>query len=181
MSKKKEKLISAIEQADDRLIEALTAAIDQYRPERPEEPKQLFRLVYTSARSKHCNSKEIDKILEKSRNNNAKLGITGILIYTKDRFLQVLEGEKEKINKLYKTIEEDDRHGAPILRFCESVSKRYFEGWDMAGKKMGSNEMDFKTSVSGRKKQLLEAMLNGDSNSYEDEGMIALKTFLLFS
>jgi len=181
LSRLKIELIQAIRQADDRLIRILSTVVSEYQTENVEEEGQLYRLVYTSARSKHCSNRQIDKILESSRTNNAKLRVTGILIHTKDRFLQVLEGEKDKVDALYQKIEKDDRHGGSVIRFFKPVEIRYFEGWDMASKEMDSDKINFTTSVSERKKKLYQSMLNGDIHSYKDDGMRVLKSFLLFS
>lgn len=179
----KNKLIAAISKADRKLLRILAAVIKAYRFEEeitnPIE-ENLYRLVYTSARLKNCSEEDIEQILEISRRNNAKINVTGILIHTKDRFLQVLEGDKDVVTSLYHKIEKDDRHGGSIMRFCEPVDQRYFSGWDMAGKKVDS-KIEFNTSISDDKKQLYRSMMDGDLRSYKDEGMRVLKTFMLVS
>ncbi|MEQ9467649.1 MAG: BLUF domain-containing protein [Ekhidna sp.] len=178
----REKLKETIENADGKLLRILHAVSFQYSDDSDlKEEKELHRLVYTSARSRRCSDEDIEKILEASRKNNARLNVTGILIHTRDRFLQVLEGEKDTVMSLYKKIEKDDRHGGSIMRFCEPVTQRYFSDWEMAGKRMDSNEIKFNTSISEQKKKLYQSMMDGDLHSYKDEGMRVLKTFLLVS
>lgn len=182
MEKLEDHLKEIIEQADEKLLRILLAVGREYNDVKVSpERKQLYRLVYTSARSSNCSDEEIEKILAASRKNNKELNVTGILIHTKDRFLQVLEGDRDKVTALYNKIEKDDRHGGSIMRFCEPVIKRYFSDWNMASKKVRSNDIQYNTSISDQKKKLYESMMDGDLSSYRDEGMRVLKTFLLVS
>ncbi len=182
MSQLKDQLLEIVEQADDKLLRMMLAISREYNDiETSSEESQLYRLVYTSARSSRCSDEEIEKILEASRRNNKRLNVTGILIHTKDRFLQVLEGDREKVTALYNKIEKDNRHGGSIMRFCEPVDKRYFADWNMASKKVNSNDIEYNTSVSDQKRKLYQSMMDGDLSSYKDEGMRVLKTFLLIS
>jgi len=54
----------------------------------------LSQIIYVSVRNANCSDEEIQKILESSNRNNGKLDITGVLLYSRNKFLQVLEGEK---------------------------------------------------------------------------------------
>lgn len=186
MEKLREELNSYLDKGDERLLKMLLAAAKEYvntveNESTNSSSSALYRLVYTSARSKSCDDAEIEKILEASRRNNKPLGVTGMLIYTQDRFLQVLEGEYDKVMSLYHKIEKDRRHGGTNMRFCEEVSTRYFLDWDMASKKMDVADIEYKSSISESKKELYRSMMNGDIHSYKDEGMRVLKTFLLYS
>lgn len=190
MEKLLQQLNNQVAKGDERLLKILIAVAKEYngeledsQPEQAEskETETLYRLVYTSARSKQCDDKDIEEILEASRRNNSAVGVTGILVHTKDRFLQVLEGEHSKVMALYEKIEKDPRHGGSNMRFCEPVTTRYFKDWDMASKKVNESSVEYNTSISESKKKLYSSMMNGDIHSYRDEGMRVLKTFLLFS
>lgn len=76
---------------------------------------------------------EILDILEVSRSKNAKLGITGILVYwaRTDQFMQILEGEKKAIFDLLDTIRKDERHTGLKLIYDGEVSERCFTNWSM--------------------------------------------------
>ena len=62
----------------------------------------LHNLFYCSLASKNILSGDILNILKRSRQNNVKIGITGILLYWEktNQFLQVLEGEKNIVQSL---------------------------------------------------------------------------------
>lgn len=184
----KEKLDFLIRKGDEKLLKILYAVAKEYvginsdsNIENKVAPQQLYRLVYTSARSADCNDQEIEKILAASKVNNKPLGITGVLLHTHDRFLQVLEGEKDKVMSLYHKIEKDQRHGGSMMRYCEPVSERHFGDWNMAGKQMNSKKIKYDTSISAENKDIYKSMLNGDIHSYKDDGMRVLKTFIAFS
>ena len=71
-------------------------------------------------------------ILEPSRINNTKRNITGCLLCHKKVFLQLLEGDKDAIVSLYKTIKKDNRHSNVTLIIEEDIQERMFPGWSMA-------------------------------------------------
>jgi hypothetical protein len=79
-------------------------------------------------------------LLEQSREKNAKLGVTGILVAYKKHFLQVLEGERDTIFELFHTIRKDERHMSVISFWDSPIEKRGFQDWRMAF--LDFNEMD---------------------------------------
>ncbi len=91
----------------------------------------LVRLLYAS-RSVDKNSTElVNSIMAQSRLNNPSQGLTGILCFSGDIFIQVLEGSRTAVNALYSHILKDPRHtGVQILHF-EEITERRFAGWTM--------------------------------------------------
>jgi Sensors of blue-light using FAD len=80
----------------------------------------LVRLLYASRAATPLTSAVMDSILAQSREHNPALGITGMLCYSEDLFLQVLEGGRDEVCELYNTIVGDDRHlNVRILCFDE--------------------------------------------------------------
>lgn len=84
-------------------------------------------------------NEEIIDILNVSRVNNARLGVTGLLIYHEGSIIQILEGEKEVLYTLYNKIIKDTRHKAIIKVLDFSITERNFREWSM-GFKQVSNE-----------------------------------------
>jgi hypothetical protein len=70
-------------------------------------------------------------ILLRSRNNNARVGVTGMLVYRQKHFLQVLEGPKSAVLELYERIEGDPRHFRIAQLSSERIQQRSFGGWSM--------------------------------------------------
>jgi hypothetical protein len=70
-------------------------------------------------------------IVRKSKANNPALGVTGVLCFSEGIFLQVLEGGRSSVNKLYNRIATDPRHTDVELMSYEEVGERRFAGWSM--------------------------------------------------
>jgi len=91
----------------------------------------MRQLVYVSSSKGLFSAAALDDILKVSRRNNARLGITGILLYRGGNIMQVLEGEWEPLERLYQVIREDPRHTGLIKLVDREVAKRDFEFWSM--------------------------------------------------
>ena len=96
----------------------------------------LHNLFYCSLASKNILSGDILNILKCSRQNNVKIGVTGILLYWEktNQFLQVLEGEKNIVFNLYDKISKDTRHSLSKIIYQEDIKERGFKDWSMAFK-----------------------------------------------
>jgi hypothetical protein len=91
----------------------------------------LVRLLYASRAAEPLTGPVVDSILEQSRANNPKAGITGVLCFSDDLFIQALEGGRDEVCKLYNTIVRDRRHlNVRILSF-EEIRERRFGSWTM--------------------------------------------------
>lgn len=91
----------------------------------------LVRLLYASRATAPLTDPVVDSILAQSRTHNPKHGITGVLCYSDDLFLQVLEGGRDEVCELYNTIVRDNRHSnVRILSFLE-ITERRFGAWTM--------------------------------------------------
>ncbi|MFC7051700.1 BLUF domain-containing protein [Hansschlegelia quercus] len=96
---------------------------------------KLYRLVYYSrnrvAQETEATAAEIDDILAASRRNNARVGVTGALIFNSGVFAQVLEGALPDIEATFERIQRDQRHGdVEVLQF-EPTATRAFPTWSM--------------------------------------------------
>ena len=91
----------------------------------------LVRCLYASRAKKPVRSEIFEEILEESRRNNAAKGITGLLCFTRDLFVQVLEGGRDEVCELYNAIVRDARHEDVRLLVYEEIAERQFPGWTM--------------------------------------------------
>ncbi|MCL4744772.1 MAG: BLUF domain-containing protein [Burkholderiaceae bacterium] len=91
----------------------------------------LVRLLYASRASDAINSGAIDAILARSREFNPAHGITGVLCHSGDLFIQVLEGGRTEVNRLYCGIVRDTRHHEVTLIDYAEIDERRFTGWAM--------------------------------------------------
>jgi hypothetical protein len=91
----------------------------------------LVRLLYASRAAHAVTAQTIESILQQSRTNNPTLGITGVLCYGGDVYMQALEGGRDAVNALYMKIVRDERHREVMLLHYAEVPERHFSGWTM--------------------------------------------------
>lgn len=91
----------------------------------------LLRLVYASQATKEMSFNGVLSIIAKSRSANKARNITGMMLYDRGTFLQVLEGTEEVVRALYASIGRDARHHGLKLLLEERTATRLFSGWSM--------------------------------------------------
>lgn len=91
----------------------------------------LYSLVYTSQNERPFSHEALLALLEKARDTNAGLGVTGMLLYKDGAFIQALEGEKKAVTDLAEKISHDPRHHAFFVCNQQEVAKRQFPDWSM--------------------------------------------------
>ena len=91
----------------------------------------LVRLLYVSKEIAEQPSQFAESNLDKFRIENKLSEITGVLCSGEGIFLQVLEGERSTVNKLYVTICKDQRHTDIELLHYEEIKDRVFYAWSM--------------------------------------------------
>lgn len=73
----------------------------------------------------------VARILAKSRVNNRKNGLVGVLYFGDGCFFQCLEGEEGAVDRLYQTLLHDDRHTDIKLLSKKSIEELSFADWSM--------------------------------------------------
>ena len=93
----------------------------------------MHLIVYMSEYVGNTNSmfSDIGDIITASKANNPKRGVTGILLYHKGKFVQVIEGEEDELKKLMQKIEKDERHKNLTYLVNEEINERGFDQWNM--------------------------------------------------
>jgi len=92
----------------------------------------LIRLLYISRAVGALTTTVTGSILETARLHNRVAGITGVLCQGQGLFIQILEGERRAINRLYATLIKDKRHQDVELVATEEIESRKFPNWSMA-------------------------------------------------
>lgn len=131
------------------------------------------QLVYTSSRIS-SSEKDIESILEASKRNNPSLDITGVLLYSDTKFIQLVEGDARTILNLYDKIKTDTRHKNIRTISLRPIQERAFPSWHMGSKKFYTNEVDFETNISDEDKEVFKELLSGK----EQDGLKALNLVL---
>lgn len=96
----------------------------------------LYRLVYASKNLLQGSDAEIaqavSQILDASQRNNARVGVTGALMFNAGAFAQVLEGPQQGVESTFERIQCDPRHGDVTVLQCGPAESRSFANWSMA-------------------------------------------------
>lgn len=92
----------------------------------------LHELIYTSFATIEMDENDLANLLERSREKNVRLNISGLLVSYKREFIQLLEGEKSDIFSLYETICKDERNQQNQLLWDGEIEERSFTDWSMA-------------------------------------------------
>ena len=95
----------------------------------------IYRLVYTSRNLLTGGEDEqqaaVAGLLAVSKRNNARVGVTGALLFNGGSFAQVLEGSRAAVESTFERIQRDRRHSDVAVLQCEPVAARGFPNWSM--------------------------------------------------
>jgi hypothetical protein len=91
----------------------------------------IVRLLYASRAAAPVAPDGLAAILRQAKANNPRHGITGVLCCSDDMYLQVLEGGRSAVNRLYNRIVADPRHTDVELLSYQQIGERHFAGWSM--------------------------------------------------
>ena len=136
----------------------------------------LSQLVYVSNRKPNCTEEEIEKILASCKKNNPPLNITGVLLYSEKKFIQLVEGESKVIMELYDKIKKDDRHSYTRMVALGAIKEKSFPSWHMGSKKIKDKDVDYRTDISKEDEKIFDNILNGKEEN-GDRVLKILKTF----
>lgn len=130
----------------------------------------LFHLVYVSSAANPFSQEELVDLLAKARENNAKLGITGLLLYKDGNFMQVLEGEMTAVRELYEKISRDPRHDGTIVLLEDQIASRQFSDWSMGFRNLADEKIQNLPGYS----QFMNKALVADHFRHDPTGCLAL-------
>lgn len=90
------------------------------------EPTPLYSLIYRSQASRAVHEVTLTSLLRKARQYNEQAQLTGLLLFTKGHFLQLLEGPEPALSDLYARINDDPRHYDVRTLAYGPIEKRAF-------------------------------------------------------
>jgi hypothetical protein len=93
--------------------------------------RSMIQLAYLSSSPAMLASTDVKQILAVSRINNERRDVTGMLLYRQGNFLQIIEGERDTVEALFKIIARDPRHRQITRMFAQQIEKRDFPNWTM--------------------------------------------------
>jgi hypothetical protein len=99
------------------------------------------RVLYVSRAVGPQTSTVTASILSTAQAHNRQHGIGGVLCQGKGLYLQVLEGERSAVNRLYARIVADSRHRDVEMLHLEEVSERRYADWSMAHVNLADDDL----------------------------------------
>lgn len=87
----------------------------------------MYCLVYRSKASAALGESSLQQMLEKSRESNKKIGITGCLLYHDGHFIQYFEGSQIMVVELFDKIKVDATHSDVRLLLHDFIETREFD------------------------------------------------------
>jgi hypothetical protein len=92
----------------------------------------MFQIIYVSQACTIMDETRLRDLLSHSREKNARLQITGMLLYQHGNFMQVLEGPRETVLSLLENIRKDTRSTNLVVLQEMDRPEREFADWTMA-------------------------------------------------
>lgn len=92
----------------------------------------LHRVLYVATARKPLSRDELATLLEKSRVNNERDGVTGMMLYRDGLFIQALEGPAAAVSDLMGRIRKDSRISSCDVIDEGNTGERIFSEWRMA-------------------------------------------------
>lgn len=95
------------------------------------ESDRLYRMFYLSRATRQMTRGELEDLLEGARVRNSTRRITGLLLYERGNFAQVVEGPRRTVEHLFQSILKDPRHSNVAVISQWEIDHRDFDGWTM--------------------------------------------------
>lgn len=91
----------------------------------------LISTTYASVATVPFSDDDLAALLTLSRANNARAGLTGLLLFKNGQFMQVLEGPEGAVRSRLAIIGRDLRHSGVWTLASEPIEERRFAEWSM--------------------------------------------------
>jgi len=134
----------------------------------------MLQILYVSGASRPMPDADIEDILTTSRRNNTREGITGMLLWADGVFIQILEGEADKVRDLVARIGQDERHRNFMVLFEQTSDRRLFSDWSM-----GFKRLDARRPADGHLFEISRAALSSRVSGHD--GGLFLDMVVAFS
>lgn len=97
----------------------------------PDAEKGLGYVLYRSVARPGLDREDLDRLLDRARERNRRLGLTGCLHHENGLFFQWLEGPRPLLFRLLDELRDDDRHIGFTVLDQGPLARRLFQHWEM--------------------------------------------------
>jgi hypothetical protein len=102
---------------------------------------RVLTLTYTSSATRLLSVAQLVDLIEQIRPKNARLGVTGLLLYSGGNVIQTLEGDADVVDDLLAAIRADRRHRGVRVVDRRLVDERAFSTWSMGFRNVSAREV----------------------------------------
>ena len=92
----------------------------------------LHSILYKSKADSTFNNQDIEQMLQEAKKFNKNNEITGMILFYKSYFIQLIEGKKEVVEALYSRIKKDERHHDVETILSQPTNLTLWSDWSMA-------------------------------------------------
>ncbi|MFO1385700.1 MAG: BLUF domain-containing protein [Chitinivorax sp.] len=110
-------------------------------PEEQAPQRQLVQLIYVSSAHQELEQSELLKVLDASIRHNNQNKLSGMLLYAKGSFIQVLEGSEAAVTETMRRIAADPRHHSIYTLQQEPINEREFAQWAMGFHQLNQDDV----------------------------------------
>ncbi len=128
----------------------------------------MIQITYLSSATRAMSQEDLEDILRTARDNNARLGVTGMLLYGNKTFIQILEGEEGVVNDLVKTIKRDPRHTNFQIVKKKPIDQHEYADWSMGFKRVSGQDFQAVKGLEQLKDTDFNAAFLGSHGSLVD-------------
>jgi len=136
----------------------------------------MKRIIYCSQATDAFTPDDLLALLGAARHRNKPLKVSGLLLYSNQSFLQVLEGDNDAVADVYASISRDPRHTNIRLLMDEEIPSRLFADWTMGFEQVESE--DLRENLEGFTPDIDYPLVNPDLVS---NGVVAQTLLTLYA
>jgi Sensors of blue-light using FAD len=96
----------------------------------------MIRLTYVSTCAEKLTLADVRSICDQASAYNVEHGISGMLFWSSEFFMQTLEGDRDHVSKCFLRIAQDKRHHTVVLIAVNTIHRRWFQEWGMGFTKL---------------------------------------------
>jgi len=101
----------------------------------------MIQTAYVSHAAETMTQEALLSLLQQCLANNEASGVTGMLLYGNETFLQVLEGEEAVLDGVVDKISKDPRHSKIRFLYRKPLERRQYADWSMGFKRVSAQDL----------------------------------------
>ena len=101
----------------------------------------MIQITYISHAAEPMSAEQLIALLQQCLKNNVCDGVTGMLLYGNETFLQALEGDEKSVDDLVEKIKRDPRHTNIQFLHRRTIERRQYSEWSMGFKRVSDSEL----------------------------------------